>query len=203
MRASGEQSADLLSGIALGLFTGLLLGLSIHAVVASVVGAIAAVLAGFFGLSQSTERARHLSGRRIAAFGFAAVFGVCAGIYARANDLASPAVGAQVQSLVAAGYSASDAREIVAYHVYGLAPKGLVVARSPETARPQSTGLFAGSAIGDCNRFAPGRFGDITFRLDAMRSGGEKWQALAAATAPVPAAQREPLLDAAWKLACE
>jgi hypothetical protein len=102
---------DAFAGVGLGALTGLLLGLSVSQTVASVITALAAILAGFFGLSNA---ASGISSVRIGAFGIACAMSVVTGVWLRAGNRLSTTPAADVKLWTDAGYPQEEARRLVA-----------------------------------------------------------------------------------------
>lgn len=137
-----------LSGSSIGLLLGILMGLSASPVTALVVGAIAALLASLV-LPQpkaATEAgpARHRDASiRASALSIAAIVGITAGLWIRTHDLLSPAkpsLKSQVDALTSAGYSADEARRLVASKEFpGAQPAGPPLKPAQEGQQPKSS----------------------------------------------------------------
>ncbi|MEO9191088.1 MAG: hypothetical protein ABI224_13985 [Acetobacteraceae bacterium] len=125
-----------------------------------------------------------------------------ASLFARTHDLAAPSVQSQIHELVRAGYPSQEARAIIAYHSYGIVPKGQSVGPLPQMGEV-GTGLFSSQSVGECNRFSPGRLTETPTRLAAMHAAGGAWKDLADAFTQLPPKQSEIALNAAWKFVCE
>jgi hypothetical protein len=173
--------ANMMAGAGLGCLFGLLLGLSVAQTIGGVIAALAAVLAGFFGLS---EKGIVGSPARIAGFGLAAVVGVVGGVALRAQDALSLSPQAAVARWTDAGYPAAEARTMVAFERLGIRPQGREVAAPPQPGR--QTALFSGASPGDCQRLAG--IEDPAELLLQFQALGGSWAQLAPALQPTPAA---------------
>src|SRR5688500_20396205 len=105
MRVRGQ----IFSGIGLGALVGRWVALSTAHVVGSVIAALTALLAGFFGLSNTQV---DTSGWRIGSFGFACIIGVIAGLWIRNGGELLPTVESQIGEWTSAGYPEEQAREL-------------------------------------------------------------------------------------------
>src|SRR5687767_7048008 len=120
--------AQIFSGIGLGGLVGLLVALSTAHVVGSVIAALTALLAGFFGLSNTQV---DTSGWRIGSFGFACVIGVIAGLWIRNGGELVPTVVSQIEEWTSAGYPEEQARELVALQRLGIKPTDAELVQQP------------------------------------------------------------------------
>ena len=116
--------SDIVAGVALGLFIGALVGLSLTSgTTSTVVTALVAVLAIFFGLTETagTTKIRPATGR-IAAFCIAALAATIVGTYVRTYNLLSPSgsylseVSGELRTL---GYSDDQIREMIKVKYFG------------------------------------------------------------------------------------
>ena len=214
-RTSG-LAGELFAGVGLGTLLGLLVGLAVSSVVATIVGALGTLLAAFFGLHAGSgprpapstgdqaaaagpETARAL---RAGGFGFACAVAVVLGVLIRTHGLLSVPVAEQIAALKGAGYSETEARQLVAYREFGLVPSGWSAASGALTTRMAKGGLFASGAQDKCAQLERDRYASLEEELKGYRLAGEAWSALADAVDRAPAPLKRSLLDAAWNLAC-
>jgi hypothetical protein len=173
--------ANFFAGIGLGALFGLLMGLSVAQTVGGVIAALAAVLAGFFGLS---DKGVIGSPARVAGFGLAAVAGIVGGVALRAQDTLSLTPQQAVARWTTAGYPAEEARSLVTFERLGIRPQGREVAAPPQPGR--QTALFSGAAPGDCQRLAGIEdAGEVLLQFEAL---GGTWAQLVPALRATPQA---------------
>lgn len=120
---------DVFAGVGIGLLVGVITGLSVSPVVQTILGALVAGVVTFLGLKvesvpkvdnakpSSALQSNHV---RIAAFSFACVAGILAGIEIRANDLLSPNLKRDVSRWTDAGLAKTDALRVVTYRRVGI-----------------------------------------------------------------------------------
>lgn len=159
--------AQIFSGIGLGALVGLLVALSTAHVVGSVIAALTALLAGFFGLSKIELD----QGWRIGSFGFACVVGIIAGLMIRNGGDLLPTAESQIAEWTAAGYSAEQARELVALQRLGVKPSDVELVQQPTV-----------NALFNANKALCGRLEstpDLQARLRILRGGGGALPAIA------------------------
>jgi MFS family permease len=179
MRVRGQ----IFSGIGLGGLVGLLVALSTAHVVGSVIAALTALLAGFFGLSNTQV---DTSGWRIGSFGFACIIGVIAGLWIRNGGELLPTVESQIGEWTSAGYPEEQARELVALQRLGIKPTDAELVQQPSI-----NSLFSAGDKALCGRLES--VPDVQARLRILREGG--------GTLPALAAQAEASADPAAALA--
>jgi hypothetical protein len=124
-----SRLTDVIAGASLGALMGVLVGLSASPVVSSVVTGLAALLAGFFGLSEKlTKGLPEAAGRRIAAFGLAAVLAAALGVLTRTHDWLAPSVSSQRASLAEIGINdPKEQNEMLRFVRFGVIPAGTSV----------------------------------------------------------------------------
>jgi MFS family permease len=181
--------AQIFSGVGLGALVGLLVALSTAHVVGSVIAALVALLAGFFGLSKVELD----KGWRIGSFGLACIVGIIAGLMIRNGGDLVPTVQSQIEDWTTAGYSAEQARELVALQRLGVKPSGVELVQQPTV-----NALFNADDKALCGRLEGTP--DLQARLRILRSGGGALPAIAdqAENSPDPAAA----VTAGIKLLC-
>jgi hypothetical protein len=162
---------------------------------------LAAALAGFFGLRAPTEPGESGRALRIGTFGVACALALLAGVAIRAQDLFAPSVATEVERWTTAGYETTQARELAAFRLLGVAPKAATILPKPA----RDSVLFAGPSPGECGNLAPTRYAAAGGEAwaEAMRTAGGGWVGLAEATNQLDPADRARLLEAAWRLACD
>ncbi|HET6158008.1 MAG TPA: hypothetical protein VFE34_06675 [Dongiaceae bacterium] len=161
--------AQIFSGIGLGGLVGLLVALSTAHVVGSVIAALTALLAGFFGLSNVQI---DKSGWRIGSFGFACIVGLIAGLMIRNGGALLPTVASQAAEWTSAGYSAAQARDLVALQRLGVKPTGAELVQQPSI-----NSLFSAGDKALCGRLEGSP--DLQARLRILRGGGGALPAIA------------------------
>ena len=204
-RAAVLAKHEAIAGVGLGFVVGILVGMSASAVVSSVISALAAALAAFFGLSATADEKGSARLWRIAAFGFACPLAVILGVTIRTHNWLSPPIGTQLADWTRAGYTPEQARSLVLMKNMGLVPQGTQVAAPVATALNSilfSSGGQEDSVLAECTNLSASRFPNVDARLEAMRRAGNGWKQVADAVASIDAAQREPVIDAAHRLAC-
>lgn len=175
---------DAFAGIGLGALTGLLLGLSVSQTVASVITALAAVLAGFFGLSNA---AAGISSVRIGAFGIACAMAVVTGVWLRAGDRLSTAPVADVKRWTDAGFSKEEALGLVAFERLRIQPKDAVV--SAQGQRDRESSLQSSESVSQCETL--GKIKDDRELLRQFAVLGDPWDRLAGVSPDVARAVRD------------
>lgn len=200
---------DMLAGGSIGVLVGLLVGLSASPVVASVLSGVLAVVGAYLGLSSpavATDAARFERSRaqawRIATFGIACTLAVLGGLAVRANNLLVAPPADRVQRWVKAGLTPEQAREAVLIQDIGAVPRGWQPMGGGQ-ARPSSSALFSSETAPTCARLTRSLYPDPAERAKAFALQGPQWAAIAQVATPLDTAQRDVLLDAAWRLVCE
>ena len=201
-----DASFDVFAGSGLGLLLGIIAGLSVSPVVQTILAALVTILTGFLGVQSSAARSG-TAGLRIGSFGFACVVGIVFGLYVRTTH---PFESIRHQELdwEGAGYSASQAREFVAFERLGFKPKDQEVVAAETTVKAGQSDLFD-APVGQqdaCTHLDPVNFDNPDPKANAadmLQQYGQiaGWKDLAAAAQNTgPAAVS--ILEAAYKLAC-
>lgn len=171
--------SNILSGASIGLMLGLLMGLSASPVVALVVGAIAALLGTVMLPPPKVSTHDAMASRqktaawRSAALSLATIAGVGAGIWLRTHDALAPprpTLKQQVEEAVAAGFSAEEARKLVAAREFGTSAPSQQPS-DPSTANIRHSILF-GMDSDTCERINPSNFESITVAAAAYEAKG-------------------------------
>ncbi len=176
------MAVQLFSGASIGLLLGLLMGLSTSPVVSLVVGALAALLGALvlpFTKANDTAPAPTPARQRDAAWrsgalGIAAIVGLAAGIWMRTHDVLSPerpSLAQQVAAVQAAGFSADEARRLVASKEFPAARAASAPAAASAAPDARATVLF-GADTSTCEKLAPSRFKDVAAAATAYQAAG-------------------------------
>jgi hypothetical protein len=214
-RETRAPLADACAGAALGALTGLVIGLSITQIVGQVLTAVLALVGAFFGLAKSPTGSGDAAPAavpkesaprtdrpwRLAAFGLLCAVGLLVGIWLRTQDVLAEPIGHQIARLTTAGFSPEEARALVVYQRFGIAPSEARLV-SPERLVRMPTALFGSEGRERCAQLAERRYGDALERQAAYARAGGDWKVIAEAAGSLTAEQRALLLQAAWKLAC-
>lgn len=193
---------DLVTGAAMGLLVGTLIGLSAVPVVSGVITSLTALVGAFFGLAAPGSERFSFSPQplRIAGFGVVCVMAIIGGIALRTSGALQVPIKPQLEELIAAGFEARKAQELVAYRVFGLVPSGQTTAAS-EVTRASIGALYATRAS-VCNQISRARGMAIAERLKALSAGGDDYALLVERVARVDQAAADPLLDALETVLC-
>lgn len=192
---------DIGAGAAIGLLVGALIGLSTSEVVGSAVAALTALLAAFFGLAPGSPAPGRVA--RVGAFALGALAGVGGGLYLRTHDSLSRSLNDRIAEWEAAGVDSTTSRRLVIFERTGLVGPGWTAAAPPDLrTRTTSTALFMAAAE-RCGALRPDNYPDTDELANAFELAESGWDAVAEATAGIPAARRRQILVSAWRLACE
>lgn len=171
------MAVQLFSGASIGLLLGLLMGLSTSPVVALVVGAIAALLGTVVlpltKANDTTPARQRDAAWRAGALGIAAIVGLAAGVWMRTHDVLSPprpTLAEQVAAVQAAGFSADEARRLVASREFPAA-RAASASAAAAAADYRSTVLFSADSA-TCEKLAPSRFKDVAAAAAAYEAAG-------------------------------
>ena len=157
-----------------------------------------------------------MNGLRIGSFGFACVAGIMLGLFLRAQDLFSDSIQEQVEKWTKAGYSATEARQFVAWTKLGIQPEGRQVQVS-EVQKARSSSLFGTLADIDlCNKISLERLGNDPSEVlrayrdlykpevqDEKNTLYQKLGALADKIERLPAERQNETLKAVEEIICE
>ena len=210
----GGSLPEVVAGGGMGVLVGLLVGLSVSPVVGTILGALAALLVTFLGLTEGKTAAdpvadpalpRRARGRsvRAGAFGLACALAIVIGIVIRTHGLLSVPLDRQVAAWEAAGYTKSEAQQLVAYRELGIVPSGRSVAAETALAPKTATGgLFGARSQSECSQLERERYRDQGEELNAYKEAGGGWALLAQAIRTLPAPRQREILTAGWSLAC-
>lgn len=154
------------------------MGLSTSPVVSLVVGALAALLgAVVLPLTKTTDttpaRQRDAAWRS-GALGIGAIVGLTAGVWMRTHDALSPerpTLAQQVAAVQAAGFSAEEARRLVASKEFPAARATSAPAAAATSADARATVLF-GADASTCEKLAPSRYKDTAASAAAYEAAG-------------------------------
>ena len=173
------MAVQLFSGASIGLLLGLLMGLSASPIVSLVVGALAALLGAVVlplaKANDSTPARQRDAAYRSGALGLAAIVGLAAGVWMRTHDVLSPerpTLAQQVAAVQAAGFSADEARRLVASREFPAARAASAPAgATPSNPDYRATVLF-GADASTCEKLAPSRFKDAAAAAAAYEAAG-------------------------------
>jgi hypothetical protein len=178
------MAAQVFSGLSIGLLLGILVGLSASPVAALVVGALAAMLSTLVlpqskGSATDTTPARQQAAAwRSGALGVAAIVGLVAGIWVRTHDALSPpaatppSLAQQVAAVQAAGFSAEEARRLVASREFSGARGASASGEAPPKAQGRGSSVLFGADADSCERMAPSRYKDVATAAAAYEAAG-------------------------------
>lgn len=141
-------------------------------VVAALAGLLGTVVLPLTKANDSTPARQRDAAWRSGALGVAAIAGLMAGIWMRTHDVLSPpraTLAEQVQAVQAAGFSADEARRLVAGREF--ATNRATAASTPANADVRSTVLFGADASA-CEKLAPSRFKDVAAAAAAYEAAG-------------------------------
>lgn len=221
-RSSGN-AINIFSGLGMGLLVGTIVGLSVSPVVSIILGSLTSLLAAFLGLQgegSATEESLlsklRLNGVRIGSFAFACVAGILFGLFLRASNLFSEPIEVEVAKWTKAGYSATEARQFVAWKKLGIQPKDAQV-QITDVQKAQSGSLFGTLADLDlCNKISSERLGNDPAEIlrvyrslynagidDEKNTLYQKFGALADKIERLPAEQQIETLKAVEEILCE
>jgi hypothetical protein len=193
--------------MALGALVGLLVGLATTGVVGAVVGALVAVLASFFGLKEGGA-VQSGATMRVLGFSLAAVVGLLAGIFLRADNSFSPSLEERNAQWQKAGFSKQLAAELVAFERLGVlrgdwrVPEESIAA-AQDRSRQMSSALFAAEAAKSCGVLTGREYPTADAFADAFRAEDGEWRKFASSvSADLPEKDRLAIYAAALTLVC-
>jgi hypothetical protein len=191
---------DLLTGAAIGGLVGLLLGLSVSETVGAVVAGLTALVGAFFGLVERAPALPSAGPARIAGFALGAAALALVGVHLRATDALGASEADRLAAWRGVGFSAEEARGLVAFEKLGLAPQGATVAAAPLAER--STALFNSDAAAGCATLSQPIYGSAAALRSAFVAEGGAWARFAEALPDSGEEDQEALLRAALSLVC-
>lgn len=218
-----DNLINIFSGLGMGLLVGTIVGLSVSPVVSIILGALTSLLAAFLGLQNDGSATAEglmsklkINGVRIGSFGFACVAGILFGLFMRSSNPFADSIDAQVAKWTKAGYSATEARQYVAWQKLGIQPKDTQV-QIGDVQKAQSGSLFGTLADLDlCNKISSERLGNDPAEIlrvyrslynagieDEKNTLYQKFGALADKIERLPAEQQIETLKAVEEILCE
>lgn len=220
---SGSNNAiNVFSGIGMGLVVGIMLGMSVSPVVAATLGTLASLLGAFLGLQGEGATGESILGKikingvRIGSFGFACIGGIMLGLFFRSSEMFSASIADEVAKWTKAGYSATEARQFVAWKKLGIQPKDTQV-QIGDVQKAASSSLFGTLADLDlCNKISLERLGNDPSEVlrvyrnlykpeveDAKNTLYQKLSALADKIERLPVDQQIEILKGVEETLCE
>ncbi len=224
-QTSGSNNAiNVFSGLGMGLLVGIIVGLSVSPVVSIILGALTSLLAAFLGLQSDGGAATEeglisklkINGVRIGSFGFACIGGILFGLFLRSSEMFSASIEEEVAKWTKAGYSATEARQFVAWRKLGIQPKDTQV-QVGDVQKAASSSLFGTLADLDlCNKISLERLGNDPSEVlrvyrnlykpeveDAKNALYQKFGALADKIERLPVDQQIEILKGVEETLCE
>lgn len=206
------QRDDVLAGAGLGGLVGLIVGLSVSDTVGQLVGALVALIGTVLVVAgKSGERGEGLSAlvspspTRLFSFGSVCAVALLIGVQLRTSEALSPTPASDLADWKSIGFDDETARGLVVYQRLGLAPAGWQEGeRAKETsgAKARVSALFADEATSRCGILEAEDFETPAYRLDAFKTMGAPWDAVAKRAEGADPDAMTRALDAGWAVIC-
>jgi hypothetical protein len=223
---------DTLAGIAIGASVGLLVGLSVSPIAGAVVTTLLSVLVAYLGLGgQAGSLTSGVVSARVVGFCLGLAPALLLSLTLRTHDGLSPSPLAQVERWKAAGFSHSEAKDLVVLERFGSLPPAPRITDSvspkpgpkdekessgsqpsirppiagPQVINPTRTHLFRlPEPVGglDCEMVRFGRFDRVEDRLEAMSSRPAWGDVVGAARRLQGADAQAAHLEEQWRAKC-